>query len=272
MSLAPGTSRRTSTPSRAAAAVDLDVCGGADEVRVGQPQVLPCKAGDDEVEAVSARLVRLAGNHANPDVPGPHTGAVGYSRNFGQRRATAGPPHIGERSNQFADCGTAQLDAGVAPRLERAARVSAPLGADAQATHETDRAVDDDRLPVVAREPLQWTREAGADRTPSPAPPPRAAGPTTRHCRASPASRRSRRRTRWRGHARRAQRRTRARSRRRRRCSSRTGCWNGPRVSLPAMQGNSRRRRATGASRCRRSAPRRSRARTRGRHSCALFS
>ena len=50
MSLAPGTSRRTSTPSRAAARSAWVYAEVADEVGVGQPQVLARERRDEQVQ------------------------------------------------------------------------------------------------------------------------------------------------------------------------------------------------------------------------------
>jgi len=120
MSLAPGTSRRTSTPSRAAAAgyhTDAYVARGR--------------------QIVDRDVVLL--------------------RKWGSATRL---PDVGKRVHQFADRGAPKLDAGIAPRFHLPRGIALPFRADAKPRHESDASVDDDRLAVIARQPAERAVEA----------------------------------------------------------------------------------------------------------------
>lgn len=76
-------------------------------------------------------------------------------------------PDARERERDIAHGGAADRDAGVAPWREPPRRIAEPAGADAEPGDEAHLCVDDDDLPMVARQPGQGTREArwieGAD-------------------------------------------------------------------------------------------------------------
>src|SRR5690606_16506353 len=54
----------------------------------------------------------------------------------------------------------ADLDAGIAPRLEAAARIADPVAADAEAGDERDLAVDREHLAVIPRKPAERAFDA----------------------------------------------------------------------------------------------------------------
>ena len=131
----------------------LDVRGRSGVVRVGQPQPLSCKRGDQLVEAEHASGSRGARDDAQCGISRRrdriHDALLGGKRRSGQR------PDLGERGFNLGDCRPADLDAGVAPRLDVLFRNALPSPADAHARDEADRAVDREHLAMVARQPRE---------------------------------------------------------------------------------------------------------------------
>src|SRR6185295_20416506 len=74
-------------------------------------------------------------------------------------RVAADCEHGDERLLERRDGRPPDLDAGVAPGFETPPRVAQPALADAKAADEADVTVDDDRLPMVARQPTERARQ-----------------------------------------------------------------------------------------------------------------
>ena len=140
----------------------LDVRRGADEVRVGQPQMPARERRDREIEPVGSRCARCTRDHAQPRVAlRARSRPLDVMRFVAQRAAAAREPDLRERLLDLGHRGPADLDAGVAPRLHALAadrRSSASLTQSPD--DERDAAVDRDRLAVIAREPAERAVEA----------------------------------------------------------------------------------------------------------------
>ena len=158
MSLAPGTSSRTSTPSRAAA---RSACVYAD---------VPTKYA-----SVSHRLARKRRDHeSSRKVPvslgtpattcSAHVAGRVRSRPIGnvvrRQRRPADGRQTRANAAPLGDGRPADLDARVAPWLHPLRRIALPFRADAQAGDESDPAVDDDRLAMIAGQPAQRAVQA----------------------------------------------------------------------------------------------------------------
>ena len=157
MSVALGTSRRTSTPDRAAARQRLDVQGRACVVGVGQPHALSCQRGDELVEAEHAGRGRPVATMRRLTSP-----AGGRRRHLLVRdRLARHRPDLRERALDVRDGRAAHLDAGVAPRLDPFCRVAHPHPPHAQAGDEADLAVHREHLAVVARDPAERASSRG---------------------------------------------------------------------------------------------------------------
>src|SRR5206468_10214295 len=78
----------------------------------------------------------------------------------GQRRP-AGIPRLRKGAFELGHCRSADLDAGVAPRIMLLFRIAKPARAHAESAHEADLPIDRNGLAMVAREPAERTVEAG---------------------------------------------------------------------------------------------------------------
>ena len=140
----------------------LHIRAGADEIRVGEPQVASRDRRDRQVEPIGARPVGHARDHAQRDVAG-----LGDLR--ADRRGSSGSSVSPATSQTCANARCSSATAGPSTSMpvsrhgsSRCFGIAEPLLADAQARHEADAAVDGDRLAVVAREPRERAREAAA--------------------------------------------------------------------------------------------------------------
>ena len=77
-----------------------------------------------------------------------------------QRLAAAHRPHRGECVLELGAGGTANFHARVAPWLEALRRIAFPRRVDAEATDESDVAIDHDGLAMIARQPRERTVDA----------------------------------------------------------------------------------------------------------------
>ena len=118
--------------------------------------------GDKLIDAEHGRGARHGGDD-------PHGGFAGWPRRLGRagshrRHRLAGlGPRLSERFFAIGDRRSAQLDSGVAPRIDAPIRIADPLAGDAQSGHERDPC--DRRLinfPMVAADPAERTGRAVA--------------------------------------------------------------------------------------------------------------
>ena len=124
MSVPPGTSSRTSTPSSAAEPERLHVGWNAGEVGIGEPERLAGRGRDQLVHPQQRPARRLARHDAHGDVARGGPAAQRRDRR-GERRARHGPDPF-ERALDCGHRGPAHLHAGIAPRGDAAGRVTDP--------------------------------------------------------------------------------------------------------------------------------------------------
>ena len=129
----------------------LHVRRDADEVRIGQPQRTLRHRSDQLIEAEDACGVRLRCDDADIDVACRRRI---LQPQMAQRWAKL-LPDVGECLLEFQQGRAAHSDRAVAPYRRLVRGLAEPLGADAQAAKESDRAIGQQQLAVIAIEPSE---------------------------------------------------------------------------------------------------------------------
>src|SRR6185312_4217514 len=137
----------------------LHVCRHSGIVRIGQPECLARRSRDQLVETQQPGPPWLARDDAHRRIT-RYRDAIASGELLGRNRRADYRPHAAEGALDFGDRRTAHFHAGITPRRNAALWIAHPRIADAETGDESDPAIDDDALPVIAVDPAERTCES----------------------------------------------------------------------------------------------------------------